>query len=155
MLRMPIRCRTIALIAGALALALLRISPGRADDDEVAAVRRVLDAQVEGWNREDLDAFLGGYERGPDVVYMSGANRFDGFETIRGRYRQAYQAEGRAMGKLAFSELEVVLLGHDAALARGRWQLTMPDGKRPGGLFTLILRKRPEGWRIVHDHTSS
>ena len=59
------------------------------------------------------------------------------------------------MGRLAFTGLEVVMLGPDAALARGRFQLSMSDGKRPTGLFTLILRKRPEGWRIVHDHTSS
>ena len=59
------------------------------------------------------------------------------------------------MGRLAFSGVEVVVLGPDAALARGKWGLTMPDGTRPGGLFTLILRKLPEGWRITHDHTSS
>ena len=59
------------------------------------------------------------------------------------------------MGRLAFSGVEVVLLGPDAALARGRWELTMPDGSHPGGLFTLVLRKFPEGWRITHDHTSS
>jgi hypothetical protein len=31
----------------------------------------------------------------------------------------------------------------------------MSDGKRPGGLFTPTLRKQPEGWRIVEDHTAS
>ena len=31
----------------------------------------------------------------------------------------------------------------------------MPDGTKPGGLFTLIVRKFPEGWKIVHDHTSA
>ena len=31
----------------------------------------------------------------------------------------------------------------------------MPDGTRPGGLFTVIFRKLPEGWKIVHDHTSA
>ena len=31
----------------------------------------------------------------------------------------------------------------------------MPDGTKPGGLFTVILRRFPEGWKIVHDHTSS
>ena len=31
----------------------------------------------------------------------------------------------------------------------------MPDGKQPHGVFTLIFRKFPEGWRIVHDHTCS
>jgi uncharacterized protein (TIGR02246 family) len=154
---MPISRRTTALLAGTLALAALRIGPGpgRADVDEAVAVRRLLDAQVESWNRKDLDGFLDGYQHGPAVVFQSGADRFDGFEAMRSRYRKTYQAEGREMGRLEFSGLEVVMLGPDAALARGRWQLTLPDGKRPGGLFTLILRKLPEGWRIVHDHTSS
>jgi ketosteroid isomerase-like protein len=152
---MPIRRRTIASIAGVLTLAGLWIGPGHAADDEAAAVRKVLDTQVECWNRADLDGFLGGYRRGPDVVFQSGPNRFDGFEAMRARYQKTYQADGREMGRLAFSDLEVLLLGPDAALARGRWGLTMSDGKRPGGLFTLILRKLPEGWRIVHDHTSS
>jgi beta-aspartyl-peptidase (threonine type) len=151
---MPISRRTTALLIGTLALAALRINPGRAADDEAAAVRRLLDAQVESWNHKDLDGFLDGYHHDPGVVFQSGADRFDGFEALRSRYRKTYQAEGREMGRLAFSGLEVVVLGPDATLARGRWQLTMSDGKRPGGLFTLILRKLPEGWRIVHDHTS-
>ena len=57
------------------------------------------------------------------------------------------------MGTLSFSDLQVEVLGPDAALVRGRFQLVMPDGKQPHGLFTLIFRKFHEGWRIVHDHT--
>jgi hypothetical protein len=49
--------------------------------------------------------------------------------------------------------LEIEALGPEAALARGRWQLIRSKDK-PGGVFTLIFRKLPEGWRIVHDHTS-
>jgi beta-aspartyl-peptidase (threonine type) len=145
------RC-TLALIAGAL---ILITSIVHAAEDEVTAIRRLLDRQVEDWNRKNLDAFLDGYWHAPGVVFQSGAERFDGFEAVRSRYRKSYQAEGREMGRLAFTDLEVIVLGPDAALARGRFQLTMSDGKRPTGLFTLILRKRPEGWRIVHDHTSS
>jgi beta-aspartyl-peptidase (threonine type) len=152
---MSIRRTSPVLIAGALALAALLVGIGRADDDGEAAVRRLLDKQVEDWNRKDLDGFLEGYLHGPGVVFQSGAERFDGFEALRTRYRKSYQAEGREMGRLAFTSLEVVVLGPDAALARGRFQLSMSDGKQPTGLFTLILRKRPEGWRIVHDHTSS
>jgi beta-aspartyl-peptidase (threonine type) len=39
-------------------------------------------------------------------------------------------------------------------MVRGRWRLTFRDGKQTGGLFTLLMRRTPEGWRIVHDHTS-
>jgi ketosteroid isomerase-like protein len=58
------------------------------------------------------------------------------------------------MGKLTFSELQIEMLGPDSAYVRGRWQLVTSKDK-PGGLFTLIFKRLPEGWRIVHDHTSS
>lgn len=57
------------------------------------------------------------------------------------------------MGKLSFGELEIELLSPEAALVRGRFTLQTSKDK-PTGLFTLILKKFPEGWRIVHDHTS-
>ena len=131
-------------------------SHGRTDhEDAIAAVRSVLDRQVADWNKGDLDGFLAGYWNSPKVVFQSGGQRFDGWEAMRDRYRRRYQAEGRAMGRLVFSGLDVEPLGPEAALARGRWQLTMPDGSTPGGLFTVIFRKLPEGWKIVHDHTSA
>ena len=115
----------------------------------------MLDQQVADWNRKDLDAFLKGYWNDPRVVFQSGPTRSDGFEAMRKRYRDRYQGEGKEMGTLAFSGVEVIPLAADAAFVRGRWQLTLSDGQRPGGLYTLLLRKLPEGWRIVHDHTSS
>jgi beta-aspartyl-peptidase (threonine type) len=143
------------LACGAVAAVSWAGSAPPSPDDEARPIRQLLDRQVEDWNRRDLEAFLEGYWHAPGVVFQAGAERFDGFEAMRARYRARYQAEGKEMGRLAFSGLEVVILGADSAFARARWQLTMSDGKQPGGLFTLILRKFPEGWRIVHDHTSS
>jgi ketosteroid isomerase-like protein len=59
------------------------------------------------------------------------------------------------MGRLTFSDLDVELLGPDSAFVRGHWKVEW-SGKDPaGGLFTLVMMKKPEGWRIVHDHTSA
>jgi beta-aspartyl-peptidase (threonine type) len=124
-------------------------------NDPVAAVRAVLSRQVDDWNKGDLDAFLTSYWNSPQVVFMSGGQRFDGFEAMRDRYRRRYKSEGRAMGQLVFSELDVEALGPHSVMARGRFRLTMPDGTKPTGLFTVILRKLPDGWKIVHDHTST
>jgi beta-aspartyl-peptidase (threonine type) len=127
-------------------------------DDSGAAVREVkavLNQQVADWNKGDLEGFLTGYWNSPRIVFMSGGNRFDGFEAMRDRYRRRYKAEGKAMGQLAFSELDVESLGPKAVFVRGRFRLTLPDGAKPTGLFTLIVRKFPEGWKIVHDHTSA
>ncbi|HWE35681.1 MAG TPA: nuclear transport factor 2 family protein [Isosphaeraceae bacterium] len=142
-------------IALVLVAAGLVAGRGLAKEDEKGAIRAVLDKQVADWNKGDLDAFLDGYWKSPKVVFQSGGDRFEGWEAMRDRYHKSYKAEGRAMGKLAFRDLEIEPLGPDAAFARARWELTLPDGSRPGGLFTLILRKFPEGWKIVHDHTSA
>jgi beta-aspartyl-peptidase (threonine type) len=149
----PATFRTLGL--GALAcLALLSIRSRAEQDDSAPAIRALLDRQVADWNRQDLEGFLEGYWKSPKVVFQSGGDRSDGWEAMRERYRMRYQAEGKEMGRLVFSGVEVELLGPTSAFARGRWELTLSDGSKPGGLFTLILRKRPEGWKIVHDHTS-
>jgi hypothetical protein len=59
------------------------------------------------------------------------------------------------MGHLDFQDLDIDLLSRSSAVVTGRWKLTMSDGKTPHGLFTLIFKRFPEGWRIVHDHTSA
>jgi beta-aspartyl-peptidase (threonine type) len=124
-------------------------------DDAIRAVTGVLERQAADWNKGDLDAFLTGYWNSPKVVFQSGGQRLDGWEAMRQRYRRRYQAAGRAMGRLEFSSLDIEPLGPQAVLARGHWRLSMPDGTKPGGLFTVIFRKLPEGWKIIHDHTSA
>ncbi len=119
-----------------------------------AAVERVLLRQVEAWNRHDLQGFMAGYWNSPRLTFFSQATKTSGWQSTLERYQKRYQAEGREMGNLRFSDLEVETLASDAALVRGAWQLTTTDGKNPHGLFTLIFRKFPEGWKIVHDHTS-
>jgi beta-aspartyl-peptidase (threonine type) len=118
-----------------------------------AAIRQVLDKQVTAWNRQDLEGFMEGYWHSPELTFFSGATVHHGWDAALERYRQAYHSEGRQMGKLAFSDLQIEILGPAAAFVRGSFHLTMPDGKQPHGIFTLVFRRFPEGWRIIHDHT--
>ena len=127
----------------------------RSGDETVAAIRLVLERQEADWNKGDLDAFLTGYWNSPRVVFQSGGDRYDGWEAMRDRYRKRYKSEGKAMGHVSFSRIDIEPLGPAAALARGAWRLSLPDGSHPGGLFTLIFRHFADGWKIVHDHTSA
>jgi len=129
-------------------------SPKQNDDAAKDAVEAVLSAQRDAWNRHDLDAFMTGYWKSPELTFFSGANEHDGWQAAIDRYHNAYTSAGHEMGKLEFSSLRIEVLGADAAFVRGMWRLTMSDGKTPHGLFTLIFRRFPEGWKIVHDHTS-
>jgi uncharacterized protein (TIGR02246 family) len=116
-------------------------------------VQQVLQQQQAAWNHHDLAAFMSGYWNSPELTFF-GTKRTSGWQATLEHYRTAYQGEGHEMGKLEFSDLKIEALAPDAAFVRGRWNLTMSDGKTPHGLFTLVFRKFPEGWRIVHDHTS-
>jgi ketosteroid isomerase-like protein len=116
-------------------------------------IRSVLQAQQDSWNRGDVDGFMNGYARSTSTVFISEDTIRRGWQTVRERYKQKYSNRAK-MGTLAFSDLEITLLSSDSAVASGRWRLKRANDQ-PHGRFTLILRRLPEGWRIVHDHTSA
>lgn len=119
-----------------------------------SAVRAVLDAQVTAWNAGKLEDFMVGYWRSPKLTFFSGGRKLEGWDATIERYRKNYQSEGKEMGKLQFLDLDVQTFGR-GAVVRGRYELTLSDGKKPTGLFTLVLRKIKKDWKIIHDHTSS
>jgi beta-aspartyl-peptidase (threonine type) len=123
--------------------------------NDAKAIERVLRTQQEAWNRHDLEGFMAGYWRSPELTFFSEGKEQDGWEATIERYLAKYTSPGHEMGKLEFSGLRVEVLSQDSAFVRGSWKLTMSGGKTPHGLFTLVFRKFPEGWKIVHDHTSS
>jgi ketosteroid isomerase-like protein len=122
---------------------------------ETEAVEHVLRVQQDAWNRHDLAGFMAGYWNSPELTFFSSAKENDSWQATMDRYRATYQGVGHEMGRLEFSGLRIEMLGTDAAFVRGTWHLTTSDEKNPHGLFTLIFRKFPEGWKIVHDHTSA
>ncbi len=135
----------VVLLTGAEALSQIGAEP---------AIRAVLDRQVAAWNHHDLEGFMAGYWKSPELTFFSGGTVTTGWEPTLERYRRNYQAEGREMGALDFSDLKIQLLGPSAAFVRGRFHLKMSAGKEPSGIFTLVFRKFPDGWKIIHDHTS-
>jgi ketosteroid isomerase-like protein len=120
--------------------------------DVASEIRAVMNAQVAAWNRGDIDGFMVGYARSKATEFVSGDKITRGWQTVRDNYRKKYDSREK-MGTLKFSEIGITPLSSDAAVVLGRWQLVRPKDK-PHGTFTLLFRRTPAGWRIVHDHTS-
>jgi beta-aspartyl-peptidase (threonine type) len=125
----------------------------RAEAEE--GIKHMLVSQIEAWNHGRLEAFMQGYWRSPELTFFSGATVTKGWEPTLERYRQRYKSEGKEMGQLEFQDLNIEALNRRTAVVTGHWHLTMSDGKKPNGLFTLIVKRMPGGWKIVHDHTSA
>lgn len=120
---------------------------------ETAAIQAVLDAQRDAWNRGDVDAYMEGYARSDDTEFVGGDTVTRGWQTVRDRYRKKYDTP-KKMGALTFSDVHIQMISRDAALVTGRWELAR-ESDQPHGRFTLLFRRIADGWRIVHDHTSS
>ena len=138
-----------------IACALIATSGGQENlQAETAAIRRVLDEQQRAWNGQDLEKFMAGYWNSPELTFFSGAHESKGWRAALDRYRKNYQGAGHEMGQLEFDDVRVEILSSDSAFVRGEFHLAMKDGKAPHGLFTLVFRRFPAGWKIVHDHSS-
>jgi uncharacterized protein (TIGR02246 family) len=128
-------------------------NPGQKRDADEAAIRKVLQNQQAAWNRGDVDAFLTGYWHSPELTFSGSSGVSRGWDGVLARYRKNYP-DRAAMGQLDFSGLEFRFLGPDAALVLGRWHLKR-EGGDIGGVFSLVWQRFPDGWKIIHDHTSA
>jgi ketosteroid isomerase-like protein len=143
----------IALVATCIVLLAPALRAGSPQEDrEHAAIRAVLSGQQNAWNRGDVAAFMQGYWNSPQLSFASSSGFVRGWDKVTNRYKQNYP-DRASMGKLDFSDLEVHTLGPDAALVLGKWHLQRASAD-VGGIFSLVFQRFPEGWLIVHDHTS-
>jgi ketosteroid isomerase-like protein len=128
---------------------------GFAGDDR-AAITAVVDGQAAAWNRGDLAGYMDGYAHTPGLIFTSGGHLRRGWQETFDRFKARYGQDPNAMGHLAFTldTVDPVGTAGEAAIVVGHWNLT--DTQNAGhGVFTLVFEHRPEGWKIVHDHTSS
>lgn len=118
------------------------------------AVKAVLDAQMTAWNKGDLDGYMNGYAKTEWLVFTSGGKIRNGWQATYDAFHQKYAQNPAAMGKLAFEILAIDPVGADGAVVLGNWILTNSpsDGR---GVFSVVLERRADGWKVIHDHTSS
>jgi len=119
-----------------------------------AAVEGVLERQRLAWNRGDLDAYMDGYLRSSELVFTSGARIRRGWDETMAAYKARYGGDRAGMGTLSFEVISVQPVGADGAVVLGKWRLEGTP-QAGGGVFSVVMERRPEGWKVVHDHTSA
>ncbi len=152
-MKLAVSCLTFASLLGALLVAASgRPAAETLKEADRAAIVAVLTSQQNDWNKGDIRGFMAGYWNSPELTFAGTRGFTRGWQPVMARYEKNY-ADKAAMGTLDFQELELRSLGPDSALVLGKWHLQRQAGD-VGGIFTLVLQRFPEGWRIVHDHTT-
>lgn len=142
------------ILAAIVGLALAAGPVARAQGSE-AAIRQVLTDQQSAWNQGDVVTFMHGYDDSPETTFI-GKSIEHGYQMILARYQHNYGSRD-AMGQLDFSDITVRMLGEEHAVVTGHFHLTRTQagGGDAAGIFSLVFEKKPAGWKIILDHTSS
>jgi len=135
-------------LAACLLLVLLAGCRAAQDHPEI---RALLGAQVEAWNRGDINGFMAGYWKSDELTFSTPEETIRGWQATLHRYRRRY-ATAQQMGRLSFDRLTIARTDDELAEASGRYRLETSDGVRTGR-FYLHLRRIDGQWVIVRDHT--
>lgn len=129
-----------------------------APSTDPVALRQVLLAQFDraaaDWNRGDLAGFLADYARDSSTTFVDGYRARRGWAFIRDTYAPRF-APGARRDSLRFEEFEVRPLAPDVVLVTARFVLFRAGQTTASGPFTLVMERRADGWKILHDHSSS
>jgi len=121
--------------------------------DPAPEIRALLEQSARGWNAGDLDAFLITYARDSATTFLTVNGLTRGFDAVRSRYAARFEP-GASRDSLSFADVDVRALTPDWALVTARYVLERGDSVTATGPFTVVMRRRSEGWRMIHDHTS-
>eukprot|EP01040_Poterioochromonas_malhamensis_P006206 gene6206-6679_t len=121
-------------------------------------IAKLIFQMTKSWNEENLEEYMEGYWKSPDLTYSSPNGITKGWDEALERYRQSYQREGRDMGKLSIKIVSIDVSASEERKASllGKWGLEHKDGETAQGEFSLKLVKfdDPIGWKITEDHST-
>ena len=119
-----------------------------------AQVRDMLASQSACWSQGNLDCFMQDYWKSDSLLFVGKSGLTYGWQKTLDNYRKSYP-DPTAMGQLTFDLKEMRLLSSDHMLVVGKWHLqretTLGDLQ---GHFSIIIKRFPEGWKIIADHSS-
>lgn len=125
-------------------------APSRSADEE--ALRRLLRQSAEAFNAGDLRGHLADYD--DSVTFMTRDGPRPGVAPIEKAFRERYFKDGKPRQRLRFEQESVRFLADDVALVTGRYILSGGGEPEQSGWFTTVWKRKPGGWKVVHDHSS-
>lgn len=122
-------------------------------EKDTADIKAVLHQQAKDWSDASIDAFMEGYDKSSDLLFVGKSGITKGWQQTKDRYKAGYPTKDHT-GKLTFDVLEVQPINAEAYLLVGEFHLTRNVGKADG-IFTLVFKKIDGLWKVISDHTTA
>ena len=120
-----------------------------------AAIRQLLAQQTMAWNRGDIDTFMKSYEDSPNTTFVGQTVQY-GYANIRDRYTKLYPTSGGdgQVNLLQTSRYGSWTPATPSPPVISTLERTAAGGGNADGIFSLVLKQEPQGWRIILDHSN-
>jgi hypothetical protein len=135
-----------------LFIILFSVSAACAQDKEWQEIKSVLDAQSEAWNRGNIEDYMQGYWKSPELKFIGSKGLTKGWQETLDNYKKSYPDKD-AMGTLSFNVISHEPLGKEYYQVIGKWHLQRISDELQGH-FTLLWKKINGSWVIISDHSS-
>lgn len=112
------------------------------------AVSNFLDEAAAIWSEGDIEAVMATYVVDEPLLVFLGDTPLKGPDAVRAAL-DARAADG-GLGAMSYEWFETIQFDANTAVASGR-VIMARKGQIHRGLFTRVLRRTEDGWRIVHD----
>jgi len=119
--------------------------------DPTAEILALQDSTASAWNHDNLSGHVAPYA---DTATFMAPGPIRGQDRIRASLERSFWREGKPVQQLRYDSLQVRPLGSDYALVTGRFTLYGGGRQDRSGWFSLVYARTPEGWKIIHDHSS-
>ena len=113
------------------------------------AVTNTLDAAAAAWSSGDVEAVMATYVADEPLLVFLGDTPLKGPDAVRAALA-ARAAQPGGLGQMTYEWFETLQFDVNTTVVSGR-VVVRREGKTQRGLFTRVLRRTPDGWRIVHD----
>ncbi|MGN6165561.1 MAG: YybH family protein [Flavisolibacter sp.] len=132
-----------------LSMAVVSVKAQTAETQIIQAMNQA----AEQWNKGDLDGYMALYDTAATMMMPTGRAKLGG---VRALYEKYYFENGQPKQMLAYDSYQFTPLGPDYALLTGRFILKPNEKmKERTGTFSLVLVRRHNEWKILHDHSGS
>jgi ketosteroid isomerase-like protein len=144
--------KSIRIISVFITALVLTSSVARSQNQNEIAIRNILSAQTEQWNKGNLDKFMEGYWHSDSLMFIGKSGVTYGYQNALDNYKKGY-SDTVHMGKLHFELVSLKPVEKDHYFVVGKWFLERTIGNL-NGTYTLLFRKINGQWFIIVDHSS-
>jgi ketosteroid isomerase-like protein len=149
---LPVLHRSIVAAVAALTVALSAAGGQAPPPSPEPEIQALLDESAAAWNRGDLDGHLA--DNADSITFMTGKGPIIGKDKTADALRRSFFRDGKPIQSLRFEQVTIRPLGGGHALVVGRFVLSGGGEQERSGWFSTVWERRPEGWRVIHDHSS-